>query len=59
MVRLDWFISNLLGGVKLQVRHEDAEVAKQILEQPIPENFDVPELENTNSRAARSANPLM
>jgi hypothetical protein len=42
MVRLDWFISNLLGGVKLQVRHEDAEVAKQILEQPIPENFDGP-----------------
>jgi hypothetical protein len=42
MVRLDWFISNLLGGVKLQVRHEDAEVAKQILEQPIPQNFDVP-----------------
>lgn len=42
MVRLDWFISNLLGGVKLQVRFEDAEAAKQILEQPIPENFDVP-----------------
>ena len=40
MVRLlDWFISNLLGGVKLQASPEDAEVAKQILEQPIPENF--------------------
>ena len=42
MVRLDWFISNLLGGVKLQVRPEDASVAEEILSQPIPENFDVP-----------------
>ena len=41
MVRLDWFISNLLGGVKLQVRGEDASVAEEILSQPIPENFDV------------------
>ncbi len=41
MVRLDWFISNLLGGVKLQVKPEDAAVAEQILQQPIPENFDV------------------
>jgi hypothetical protein len=42
MVRLDWFISNLLGGVKLQVRQEDAAAAEEILQQPIPENFDVP-----------------
>jgi hypothetical protein len=41
MVRLDWFISNLLGGVKLQVRAEDASIAEEILSQPIPENFDV------------------
>lgn len=41
MVRLDWFISNLLGGVKLQVRPEVAAVAEEILQQPIPENFDV------------------
>ena len=41
MVRLDWFISNLLGGVKLQVRQEDAEGASDILEQDIPEGFDV------------------
>jgi hypothetical protein len=41
MVRLDWFISNLLGGVKLQVKPEDAAVAEEILSQPIPENFDV------------------
>lgn len=42
MVRLDWFISNLLGGVKLQVKQEDASIAEEILSQPIPENFDVP-----------------
>jgi hypothetical protein len=42
MVRLDWFISNLLGGVKLQVKAEDAAAVEEILSQPIPENFDVP-----------------
>jgi hypothetical protein len=42
MVRLDWFISNLLGGVKLQVRAEEVAIAEEILSQPIPENFDVP-----------------
>ena len=41
MVRLDWFISNLIGGVKLQVKPEDAAVATEILDQPIPEEFDV------------------
>jgi hypothetical protein len=41
MVRLDWFISNLLGGVKLQVRPEDVAAAEEILAQPIPENLDV------------------
>jgi len=41
MVRLDWFISNLLGGIKLQVKTEDAEAANEILNQPIPEGFEV------------------
>jgi hypothetical protein len=41
MVRLDWFWSNLMGGVKLQVQKEDAAIAKEILDQPIPESFDV------------------
>lgn len=40
MVRMDWFISNLLGGIKLAVDAENAEVANEILNQPIPENFD-------------------
>ena len=41
MVRMDWLISNLLGGIKLLVKSEDAEVAKLILDQPIPEDFAV------------------
>jgi hypothetical protein len=38
---MDWFLSNFLGGVKLLVRPEDAVLAQQLLEQPIPESFDV------------------
>jgi hypothetical protein len=41
MVRLDWFWSNLMGGVKLKVDPEDADSAIAILEQPIPQEFDV------------------
>jgi hypothetical protein len=41
MIRMDWFISNLLGGIKLKVCAEDAEVANEILNQPIPEMLDV------------------
>jgi hypothetical protein len=38
---MDWFISNLLGGIKLKVRPEDAEAANEILNQPIPTMLDV------------------
>src|SRR5882672_11202427 len=41
MVRMDWFISNLLGGVKLQVWPEDAAEATEILNLPIPETLEV------------------
>ena len=41
MVRLDWFISNLIGGIKLQVNAEDAKVASEVLDEPVPEGFDV------------------
>ncbi|MGB9195549.1 MAG: DUF2007 domain-containing protein [Terriglobales bacterium] len=41
MIRMDWFYSNLLGGIKLKVRAEDAEAANEILNQPIPEVVDV------------------
>ena len=41
MVRLDWFYSNLVGGIKLFVRAEDAEPATKLLDQAIPEKFEV------------------
>jgi hypothetical protein len=41
IVRLDWFWSNLMGGVKLKVAPEDVDVANEILNQPIPEEFDI------------------
>ncbi len=40
-IRMDWFWSNLLGGVKLWVREEDAEQAASLLDQERPEAFDV------------------
>jgi hypothetical protein len=41
LVRLDWFYSNLIGGIKLMVREEDAETARKLLEQNIPEKLEV------------------
>jgi hypothetical protein len=41
IIRMDWFWSNLMGGIKLKVAPEDVEVANKILNQPIPEGFDV------------------
>jgi hypothetical protein len=41
VVRLDWFWSNLMGGVKLVVDREDLVAAEEVLSQPIPEHFDV------------------
>jgi hypothetical protein len=40
MVRLHWGMVNVLGGVKLQVKREDAEVALELLEQPVLEQAD-------------------
>jgi Putative prokaryotic signal transducing protein len=41
MIRMDWFISNLLGGIKLKVHAADVAAANEILDQPIPESVDV------------------
>jgi hypothetical protein len=41
IVRLHWFLSNLMGGIKLKVDIENADAANEILDQPIPEGFDV------------------
>jgi hypothetical protein len=36
-VRIDWLYSNLIGGIKLMVREEDADTARKLLEENIPE----------------------
>jgi hypothetical protein len=36
IVRMDWFISNLVGGIKLKVRNEDLETANEVLQEPVP-----------------------
>jgi hypothetical protein len=41
LVRLDWFYSNAVGGIKLRVKPEDAKAALDILKQPIPPGFNV------------------
>jgi len=41
VVRMDWFWSNAMGGVKVLVNREDITAAEEILAQPIPEHFDV------------------
>jgi len=41
MVRLQWFISSGLGGIKLRVKKEDAEEALAVLGEPMPETFEV------------------
>ena len=41
IVRMDWFFSNLVGGIKLKVKPEDVKAAQEILDQPIPEGFDI------------------
>src|SRR4029077_4509479 len=41
LVRIDWFYSNLVGGIKLLVRGEDAETAIKLLAQETPDKFDV------------------
>jgi hypothetical protein len=46
MVRLHWFISNLIGGIKLQVAADDLQEATSILDQPIPEQLDLGDAED-------------
>lgn len=41
LVRLDWFISNFIGGIKLNVRAADVENARNILDEPILEGLYV------------------
>jgi hypothetical protein len=41
LVRLDWFISNFIGGIKLNVRSADVENAHKLLNEPILEGLYV------------------
>src|SRR5215469_10937202 len=41
LVRLDWFISNFIGGIKLSVKPEDVTKAQTILNEPILEGLYV------------------
>lgn len=40
MVRLDWFLSNLLGGAKLMVDGKDFAEASRVLNEPAPQEFE-------------------
>ena len=40
-IRMDWFMSNMIGNMRLQVREDDAESAKEILGQQVPEDFEI------------------
>ena len=41
IIRMDWFWSNFVGGVKLRVRQEELATAAELLDQSRPEAFDV------------------
>src|SRR5947209_4484756 len=43
-VRMDWMWSNAIGGIRLFVREEDASDAGDLLDQPIPERLEVPDV---------------
>jgi len=40
-IRMDWFWSNLLGGIKLYVRKADAETVSSLLDPGVLEKFEV------------------
>ena len=39
IVRMDWFYSNAVGGLRLMVKPEDADEARTILDEPIPDQI--------------------
>src|SRR5215475_12748338 len=39
LVRMDWLLSNAIGGLRLQVKKEDLEPARALLDEPIPPEF--------------------
>jgi hypothetical protein len=47
LVRMDWLLSNAIGGIRLQVNKQDLESARAILDEPIPAEFGAEELGET------------
>jgi hypothetical protein len=43
LVRLDWQVSNFIGGIRLQVAAEEVEAAEAILSQPVPNEISIPD----------------
>jgi len=41
IVRMDWFYSNMIGGLRLQVPKDDVDAAETVLSQPVPESFPI------------------
>ena len=39
LVRLDWQVSNFIGGIRLQVNEAEAKSALELLDQPVPESI--------------------
>ncbi len=52
LVRLEWQVSNGIGGIRLQVDAEDTAQAEELLGQPVPETIELGEMKNLSSRAA-------
>jgi hypothetical protein len=50
LIRLDWQVSNYIGGIRLQVSAEDESDAIAILDSPIPETFDYREAGSSYSQ---------
>jgi hypothetical protein len=44
LIRMDWFVSNAIGGIKLQVAEEDAAEAAQVLGEGMPLQFTTEEV---------------
>jgi len=47
LVRMDWLLSNAIGGIRLQVRQQDLEFARALLDEPIPPEFQDEDLGET------------
>ena len=43
LVRLDWQISNFIGGIRLQVESGDEAIATELLDQAVPASFEFEE----------------